>query len=355
MKALVTGGNGPVGSHIVDLLISKGYEVRILGTLANEAQFLGKSWINTKAELFKGNLVNLSDLEKAIEGVDLIFHQAALTRFASETAKYYEVNAVGTANIFDAIKRKSAKIKKVIFASTTSAYGEGKYLCEEHGFQYPDPRPISQLEKKDWELKCEKCNKNMKPVPTDESSLLKPTTPYAQTKIAGEWITLNSGAALKIPVVVLRTPLIYGEREYKRVFQMFANSLHHGKDITLNEDGNQLRDCIHMADVARANLFAAENNIEGIYNLSSGFAVSLKDIVKELAVIFGKEPKLNITNNYRFGDSRHNVSDASKIANAGFKPMISLKEGLNKYKAWIESEHGLNGYFKKVDAALSAK
>lgn len=355
MKALVTGGNGPVGSHIVDLLVNKGYEIRILGTLSNDAQYLGKNWINKKAELFKGNLVNLSDLEKAIEGIDLIFHQAALTRFASETAKYYEINAVGTANIFDAIKRKNAKIKKVIFASTSSVYGEGKYLCSEHGYQYPDPRPISQLEKKEWELKCPSCNKNMKAVPTDENSLLKPTSPYSQTKIAGEWITLSSGAALKIPVVILRTPLIYGEREFKRVFQMFANSLFNGKEITLNEDGNQLRDCIHVSDVARANLFAAENNIEGVYNLSSGSAISLKDIVKELATVFGKEPKLNITNNYRFGDSRHNVVDASKIAAAGFKPIISIKEGLNNYKNWIESEYGLEEYFKKVDSALSAK
>lgn len=354
MKALVTGGTGFVGSHIVDALVEEGHSIKILATCSNEAQYLGKSWINKNAELIKGSITNLSDLERALDDVGVVFHQAAL-RGHPEISKLYEINVVGTANIFDTIKRKGLDIQKIILASSNVVYGEGKYKCPNDGeVFYPNPRPKEQLENGQWELKCQ-CGSLARPIPTDESSPLKPTSVYAQTKIAAEWITISSGKTLNIPTAILRVPLVYGPREYKRVCQIFSTNLYKQKAITLNEDGRQIRSFINVADVVRANVFAAKTDINGIFNIGPKFSTTLLDFIKKLGETLGVEPRLNLTGNYREGDLRHNIMDCSKIEHFGFEPSICLEEGLKQYKSWIKKEYGLEEYFNSVENALSSK
>src|SRR3989344_6753848 len=169
MKVVVTGATGLVGSHIVDALVERGHDVRGFATCSNQEHFLDKPWINPKISLVRGSVTNTRDLEDVLSGADLIVHQAGL-RYANKQKDYIDVNAIGTLNLFEVIKSKKLKIKKIIYASTNLVYGEGKYFCENHGVFYPSGRTLEQLEKKEWELKCPECKQNMKSLPVKEDS-----------------------------------------------------------------------------------------------------------------------------------------------------------------------------------------
>ncbi|MGH9395377.1 MAG: NAD-dependent epimerase/dehydratase family protein [Terriglobia bacterium] len=146
MRALVTGGAGLIGSHIVDRLLQEGYEVRILDNL-EPCTHLGEEpdWLPRDAEFIRGDLRNVDDVEKAVTGVDVIFHQATYGGFASELTKMTDANACGTARIFEAIRTKRLDIKKIVTASSQAVYGEGKCYCENCGPSHPGPRPVAQL------------------------------------------------------------------------------------------------------------------------------------------------------------------------------------------------------------------
>jgi dTDP-L-rhamnose 4-epimerase len=345
-KAVVTGGTGPVGSMLANALVEKGYAVRSLGTAGEKEYHLGKPWDYGNAQIIECDIRNLDSLEKQIAGADVIFHQAGVSRFAPNEEDYVTVNAVGTMNLFKAIKNRNFK-PKVIYASTNAVYGEGKYACTEHGLQYPVSRKLEQLKNNEWELKCETCNKDMSPLLTDEGSPLFPTHIYALTKQIGEWATLKAAGELGIKTTVLRTPLIYGPRQHKRVDQIFSTMMYHNNPIKLNEDGNQLRNFVYVGDVVAANIFAAENNLTGIYNMASEGSNTLKDFVYELAQGLGVVFDLDITGDFREGDTRHVQLDDSKLRKAGFVERTSLEEGVKQYIAWIDAWYGRDYYFKK--------
>src|SRR5689334_17354510 len=158
MKALVTGGAGLIGSHIVDLLLQKGYQVRILDNLEPCTHMEGKpDWVPKDAEFMQGSMRSMDDVEKAVTGVDVIFHQAAYGGFAPELTKMTDVNASGTARIFEVIRTKRLNIRKIVTASSQAVYGEGRYACDTCGPCSPEPRPIAQLERGEWEVRCPTC------------------------------------------------------------------------------------------------------------------------------------------------------------------------------------------------------
>lgn len=349
MKAIVTGGTGFIGGHVVDALVENDYEVTILSSCLNNKRFLGKSWLNKKANLVKCDITSLKSLEDSLKDADILVHQAGLTGYATDL-EYLNINAIGTVNIFQAIENKNIKIKKLIYSSTNAVYGQGKFNCEDHGFQYPNNRTLKQLKEKKWELNCPVCNKEVKPIAIDETSPTNPSNVYALTKRIGELQFINSGQTLGIPHVILRTPLVYGPREYKKLIQTFSKRIYEGQEIKLNEDGNQLRDLIYVKDVADANVFAAEKDISGIFNLSSGNQISLLELVNEVGTVFGsQQPKVTITSDYREGDIRHVRMDDAKIRLVGFTKRTTIKDGLELFRLWMEKEFGSIGeYFSRT-------
>ena len=161
MKALVTGGAGLIGSHIADLLLQEGHQVRILDNLAKPTHLHGRpAWISPEVEFMPGDVRNRDDLERALEGIDWVFHQAADGGFTSAISHYFTNNALPTAVMYELIRDKHP-VKKVVVASSQAVYGEGKYACPEHGFCYPQPRSIEQMQARDWELRCPQCGKPM--------------------------------------------------------------------------------------------------------------------------------------------------------------------------------------------------
>jgi dTDP-L-rhamnose 4-epimerase len=297
MKALVTGGAGLIGSHIVDLLIQKGHQVRILDNLAKPTHLKGKpDWVNPLAEFMVGDVRKRAHLDRALEDIDWVFHQAADGGFTNAISHYFTNNALPTAMLYELIRDKHP-VKKVVTASSQAVYGEGKYVCEQHGPQYPTPRPIEQLQRRHWEQECPLCGAPMQGIPIDESHI-NPVLPYAMSKYMSEILALNLGKLYQIPSVALRYSLTYGPRQsifnpYTGICSIFSTRILSGKPPLIYEDGQQTRDFIFVEDVARANLLVAQSEAADfqVYNVGTGLATKVVDFAALLAKVYGREIK----------------------------------------------------------------
>ena len=360
MKALVTGGAGFIGSHIVDLLLKNGYEVRILDNLELPTHLNGKpSWIPEEAEFLKGDVRNEADIQKALEGVDFIFHEAATGGFTPEISKYVDNNSLGTAKMIEMIIKKDYPIKKMVVASSIAVYGEGKYKCPEHGIVYPDVRPISQLLRAEWEVKCPICKSILTPLPTDEDTPVSPEKVYSITKYDQERLFITLGRDYGIPSVALRYFVTYGPRQsifnpYTGVCSIFSTRILNSKPPIIYEDGNQSRDFVYVGDVATANLLVAKSqkaNYE-VFNVGTGNPITILDVASTLSKKYGKDVEPMLRGEFRSGDVRHMVADITKIKKLGFEPKHTFEQGIQKYIDWIKSKGKVQEYFSDAEILL---
>lgn len=354
--ALVTGGAGLIGSHLVDLLIEKGYEVTILDNLEPQTHPQGKPpWLHPKARFIPGDVRSDSDLRKALPGVRFIFHQAAFGGFTEQVSKYVDVNVNGTARIFEVLAEGKFPVEKIVVASSQAVYGEGTYECEKDGEQYPSMRSFDQLQKKRWEAECPQCRRELKPQITSEEKLRDAETPYALSKEFEERLALAHGKRLGIPVVALRYGVTYGPRQsifnpYTGVVSIFSTRLLNGLPPLVYEDGAQSRDFIYVGDVARANLFVMENeNVQDqVLNVGTGKATSVAQLARTLASLYGMEIAPQIPGQFRRGDVRHILLSPSKLDQLGFRPTTSLEEGLKAFAEWMSSQGKVQEYFTQA-------
>jgi dTDP-L-rhamnose 4-epimerase len=213
MRVLVTGGAGFIGSHTVDALIEKGYDVRILCNLSERVHKNGAPpYLPEKAEFIKGDVRSRSDWIKALENVDAVYHFAAYQDYMPDFSTYFHVNSVGTSLLYEVAVEKNFPLKKIIIASSQAIYGEGKYKCVKDGHQYPDIRLDEQLTDGCWEVPCPVCGKEMTPQWSDESQV-NPQNQYGISKYSQELIALNLGKRYSIPTVCLRYSIVQGARQ----------------------------------------------------------------------------------------------------------------------------------------------
>src|SRR5438270_8177566 len=359
-RVLITGGAGVVGSHTADALLAAGHEVRIIDNLTSQVHQDGQfSYIPKFAAFMRGDMRNKSQVEKAVQDMDVIFHLAAAVGVGQsmyQIAEYTATNNLGTANLFQAILDTRSQPEKIVVASSMSIYGEGKYLCSECGEMAPAPRPLDQLKEKRWETRCPKCAQDLSPVPTVEDKPLQCTSIYALSKKDQEEMMLLFGRTYGIPVVALRYFNIYGTRQslsnpYTGVAAIFASRLMNRKAPVIFEDGEQMRDFVSVHDIARANILAMENSgADGrALNIGSGQPVTIREIAHELQRALGSSLPLEITGKYRAGDIRHCFGDISLATQLlGYQPKTRLKEGIEELVAWLESQHATDS----VDAAM---
>jgi dTDP-L-rhamnose 4-epimerase len=359
LKALVTGGAGLIGSHIVDLLLQKGHSVRILDNLSEPTHLKGRpDWIPDAAEFILGDVRNRDNLDRALAGVDWVFHQAAYGGFTSDISYYFSNNALPTAELYELIRDRHPSVKKVITASSQAVYGEGKYYCPQHGPCYPEPRSIGQLKLGEWELKCPECGMFMQGVPIDEVHV-NPRLPYAMSKYWNEMIALNLGRLYDIPTVALRYSLTYGPRQslfnpYTGICSIFSTRILTGKPPVVYEDGCQTRDFIFVEDVARANVLVAETEAaDGLsFNVGTGVATTVHDFIDELSLVYRRDVPPTLRGDFRPGDFRHLIADASRLKSMGWFPQVTLIEGLQRYADWIKSFGSIEEYFTEAEQHL---
>ena len=362
-RALVTGGAGLIGSHVVDLLVNDGWEVRALDNLEPQTHRRGKpAWINKKAEFVHGDLRDRDTIAAALDKIDVVFHQAAYGGYMPEITKFVHVNSLGTAQMLEVIREKALPVRKVVVASSQAVYSEGAGQCPEHGLVFPAVRPVEQLRKGDWQVHCPLCGATTTSVPTPENAPVGGETVYGLTKVDQERLVLLWGKQLGIPTVALRYSCTYGPRQsifnpYTGVIAIFCTRLLNNLPPVLYEDGEQTRDFSFVEDIARANLLAAETDkLDGLaVNIGSGRGTPIREIAEQLSYILKIDFAPEINGEFRPGEIRHLISDTTLARSAGYKPSVDLNEGIGRYIAWIRAQSDIRDYFSEASEILKNK
>ena len=362
-RALVTGGAGLIGSHVVDLLVREGWKVRVLDNLEPNTHKRAKpDWINSKAEFIEGDIRDRETMSSALDRIDIVFHQAAYGGYMPEISKYVHVNSLGTAQMLEIIREKNLSIEKIIVASSQAVYSEGAGICSKHGLVFPPVRPVEQLRKGDWEVHCPLCGAITKSAPTPENAPVGGETVYGLTKVDQEKLVLLWGKQVGIPTVALRYSCTYGPRQsifnpYTGVIAIFCTRLLNNLPPVLYEDGGQTRDFSFVEDIARANLLAAESDrLDGFaVNVGSEKGVPIRKITEIVSDALKIDIEPETRGEFRPGEMRHLTSDITKIRSIGYKPQVGLEEGIQRYIDWIRSQSDIRDYFSEAEQILKSK
>lgn len=367
MKILITGGAGFIGSALAIALAKRGDEVVVLDSLSPqihgetpESSALVQRLPKT-VQFVKGDVRNRNDWAKVLPGCDAIVHLAAETGTGQsmyEIDRYVDVNVRGTSLMLDLLAKKefgSESVKRVVVASSRAIYGEGKYQGR-NGFVYPEARSLSDLENGIFECRDPETGDIAKLVPTDETSLIHPSSIYGITKQVQEQLVLTSGTALGVGSVALRYQNVYGpgqslKNPYTGILSIFSTLLLQGKDVNIFEDGKESRDFVYIDDVVAATIAAVDSDVTGVaYNVGTGESVDVLTVANTLKSNYGKGGNIRISGNFRVGDIRHNMADLSKVKREiGFVSQVSFDEGIKAFCDWVKTQEiSDSGYERSV-------
>lgn len=294
MRVLVTGGAGFIGSHIVEHFQGKA-DVRVLDNLRTGYR---ENLAGLEHEFVEGSITDREIVKKAVEGVDYIFHMAAMISVPESMDKPIEcvdINCTGTLIVLE--EAAKAGVKKMCFSSSAANYGDN---------------PV---------------------VPKVETMLPEPKSPYAITKLDGEYYCDMFSREGKIATGVMRYFNVFGPRQdpgsaYAAAVPIFIDKAAKGETITIFGDGEQTRDFIYVKDIVAANVFLAMNDTEpGFFNVAYGGRLTINDLAKKIIELTGSESKIEYAPE-RAGDVKHSMASVEKIIAAGFKPTSSFDEGL---------------------------
>jgi len=352
MHALVTGGAGFIGSHLVDTLLARGDRVRVLDNLLPQAHPTGEArFLSKEAELVVGDLRDRAACDRALESVDTVFHLGGIVgngQSMYELRLYTDVNVVGTATLLEAMIARKAQFRRLVVASSMVVYGDGAYACPEHGPLRGAPeRTEARMRAGLWEPTCPTCGVDVVPIATREDQPMAPTSTYGVCKRDQEELSLVVGRSYAIPTVALRYLNTYGSRQalsnpYTGVCAIMAMRILLDKEPIVFEDGQQLRDPTHVLDIARATVAAALAPAQALYkafNIGAGAAVSVADMARALAKALGREISPRLTGDFRHGDIRHCFADVSRARDLlGWSAEISFADGAGELAHWAATQ-----------------
>jgi dTDP-L-rhamnose 4-epimerase len=333
---LVTGGAGFIGSHIVDALLDRGHEVRVLDTFLKAAHRERPGYLDPRAELIEGDVRDPGVVARAVDGVSAVSHQAAMVGLGvdlGDIADYVSHNDLGTAVLLRAL---SGFRGPFVLGSSMVVYGEGRYRCTEHGIVAPPPRSSEDLEAGRFEPPCPRCGRELHAMAVPEDAPLDPRNVYAATKVAQEHLCAAFARETGATVTALRYHNVYGPRmprdtPYAGVASIFRSALAAGRAPRVFEDGAQRRDFVHVRDVAVANVQALEAGAPGAFNVASGTPRSVGEMADALArATEGPQPQ--VTGEWRAGDVRHVFASPKRAATVlGFRAEEDFEAGMREF------------------------
>jgi dTDP-L-rhamnose 4-epimerase len=345
---LITGGAGFIGSHLADELIRYGYHVRALDVLAPQVhgeEAKRPSYLNEEVELIRGDIRDPTVLDRALRGVDSVYHFVALVGVGQsmyQIEQYTSVNNLGTALLLEKVVKSG--VKKLIVASSMSVYGEGLYQTADGRPVVDANRTVEQLRAHEWELESDD-GQPLTPVATPEWKTPALASIYALSKFDQEQMCLITGRAYGIPTVALRFFNVYGpfqalSNPYTGVLAIFAARLLNNQQPVIFEDGNQLRDFVCVYDVVRACRLALERPVDGVaINVGSGERVTIREVADRVALALDKVVEPKISGTFRVGDIRHCFPDISSARTLlGYSPAYNLDRGVKDLAAWLERQ-----------------
>ncbi|MBE3136946.1 MAG: SDR family oxidoreductase [Thermoplasmata archaeon] len=306
-KIVVTGGAGFIGSNLARHLANEKNHVVVIDNLSTgHLENIQDLIAAEKVEFIKGSITELNVLQDAFKGLDYVFHEAALPsvpRSIKEPLLTNQVNISGTLNVL--VAAKEAGVKKVIYASSSSVYGDTPTL------------------------------------PKQESMTPNPLSPYAVSKLAGEYYCQVFTSAYGFPTVALRYFNVYGPHqdpasEYAAVIPKFVTRVLNHQDIVMYGDGEQTRDFTYVSDVVHANILAAESKISGVFNMAGGKRITLNDLAQTIMMSCKNTVDI-VYEGVRPGDIKHSLADISKAEKGfGYIPEYDISEGLKETIKWFQ-------------------
>jgi len=353
MRILITGGAGFIGSNLASELYVRGHEVTVLDNLspqihgenAKESPLL--EFVFPKVRFVEGCVTERKIVEEVIRGQEVIVHFAAETGTGQSmymVDRYAKVNIQATALLLDILSAdKNHSIQRLIVASSRSIYGEGKYLSANRSPVYPDQRSLSDLEAQRYELYDEN-GAPLKLVATDEKARIHPSSVYGITKQVQEQLIMTVCPTIGIEPVALRYQNVFGPGQslsnpYTGILSIFSNLILQGKQINVFEDGLESRDFVYIDDVVTATALAIEHEqaANSVFNVGSGKATTVLEVVEELQKQLGESAGYRVSHEFRLGDIRHNVADLTQISQKlGFQPSVSFAAGIEQFSEWVK-------------------
>ena len=315
---LVTGGAGFIGSHLAAALLERGARVRVIDNLSTGYRE-NLEEIGGDIDFVKASITDSTALKRALENVELVFHEAAIPsvpRSVTSPVETHEASVTGTFSLL--LAARDRKVRRIVYAASSSAYGD----------QAESPK-----------------RENMRP---------DPLSPYAVAKLVGEYYCQVFTRSYNLETVSLRYFNVFGPRqdpgsEYSGVISKFIKALQAGERPVIYGDGEQSRDFTYIANVVDANLRAAESSaaIGKVVNIGNGKSVTINELLNTLKELSGRQ---EISAEYlpeRPGDIRHSLADLSQAASVlGYVPKVDLVEGLQLTVDWWKHSR-----FRSVDAA----
>ncbi len=307
MHYIVTGGAGFIGSHITRTLVELGHEVTVIDNLSSGKRENISGLLSTgQVTLVEGSITDLDLLKGNFEGADGVFHEAAIISVPWSVGHPQEtaaVNVMGTLNVL--VAARDCGVKKVVVASSSAVYGDNPEL------------------------------------PKREEMLPEPTSPYALSKMTGEYLGPVFSRSYGLDFVALRYFNVYGPGQdpasaYAAVIPKFVTRILNNQVPLIYGDGSQTRDFIYVADVVKANLCAMEKSVKGIFNVASGERTSVNELSRLIPELMDVTVQATCEQP-RKGDILHSCADISRMKQDLFTPEFALRTGLKETVAWYRN------------------
>ena len=340
MKVLLTGSAGFIGTAVGLALQADGHEVVLVDLLLSTAPGTAGPPDGTH----RLDVRDAASWGELMDGVDVVCHQAAVVGAGvrvGDLPRYASHNDLGTAALLAAMHEH--RVDRLVLASSMVVYGEGRYTCAEHRDQMPPVRTRAALEAGDFDTRCRVCGAVLDWALVGEDARLDPRSSYAASKVAQEhyaaaWVRQADTAAIALRYHNVYGPGMPRDTPYSGVAAMFRSSVERGQPPRVYEDGAQMRDFVHVTDVARANLLAvravgdAPLGHYAAYNVASGHPIAVKEVAGAVARGTGRRIEPTVTGEYRPGDVRHIVASAARAElELGFRARIRPEEGLGAF------------------------
>jgi dTDP-L-rhamnose 4-epimerase len=369
-RILLIGGAGFIGSSTAVRLIEKGHFVRILDSFDPQIHGENLKASATLQSVWKGAEIQVGDVrdpgavERALRGIDTIYYFAAGTGTGQsmyQIRQYTDTNVNGAAILAEQLIKKRSDIRRIIVSSSRAVYGEGAYVCLNHGTVFPGKRSVEAMQHGQFEPTCCICGRVLDPILSSEEHPVQPTSIYGLTKYAQEQLLIGICSAVGIPSVALRYQNVYGPGQslsnpYTGILSIFSQLILQGSEINLFEDGLATRDFVYIDDVVECNVTAGFSLIDSgsIFNVGTSKRQSLIQVVTALSAALNRNANFRISGQFRIGDIRHAGANNEKLSQIlGFDSFVNFRDGIERFAAWVGNQKPNHSVTKNYAGSLA--